>query len=451
MSLNIYFHIDEFARDAIVASVLKKELNSRGHKLTYGNRLSTIRLLEKFIYSFDVIIIPRSEFMSRFKSLNGNSKFPPIVILFTESVGGVVDLKDDKLLLYHVLGREFMEGDCPYYQKVSAFLLWGNTVLDRIKKYYPNVVDKCTVVGHPRHDERCASFTLLKTESEKIRVGFITRQDLLNTFDGRQVMQWIVSSALEPSRYLYKNKKTGDFFGDPRNNLVDSIYIQSSDINVLIKTIKRLDPNKYEVYLRVHPRENRNQWVELVEKYKINVRFTDWHAPFAGWAKSMDYVVGPASTCFYDCCMLGVKPISIQNINPMCHQHLKGSYAEEFNALSKHIDKPGSIDDLLELIKTKCDSFVPSDEIKKILAFETNYPNCKSSINKIVDKCVASAKINDVSKLVKCVNFVLFRICSGFMTYASHVVRGLRGTKEQSSTFLLTRKNKKFIDNLTEG
>jgi hypothetical protein len=450
MSLRIYFHIDELARDAVVASALKRELNSRGHKLTYGNRRATSWLLEKFMFSFDVIIIPKTEFMCCFKSLSLDTETPSIVVLFTESVGSVVDLNDDKLTMLSVLGRAHMEGDSLYMEKVSAFLLWGETALNRINKYYPEIADKFTVVGHPRRDEICVKEAVVNAESEKIRVGFITRQDILNDFIGRSPIDAIADSSLGVFHYSYYNKKTGDYLCNPENNTIDEIYIEASDIDVMLKTISRLDPDKYEVYLKVHPREDRSTWINLVEKKRINVKLVDWRMPFARWAKSMDYVIGPASTSFFDCCMLGVKPISIQNINPIYYEHLRGTCAEEFSALTKHIDKPESIESLLELIKSKNDSFVLSREICEILLLEADYPGCKSSISKITDKCIALAEAKKENQLTKYFNYLLFYVSFRFLTWIARVFDWWKKVPEQSAPFYMTRKNMKFIDNLTE-
>ena len=36
----VYFHIDEVARDSVVASELNKEINLNGGRVVYGNRFS---------------------------------------------------------------------------------------------------------------------------------------------------------------------------------------------------------------------------------------------------------------------------------------------------------------------------------------------------------------------------------------------------------------------------
>ena len=75
MIKNVYFHIDEIGRDAITASALKKGFAERGINLIYGNRVYTKRVLEKFVFAFDVIILPRPMFLNDFKNIKGFRSF----------------------------------------------------------------------------------------------------------------------------------------------------------------------------------------------------------------------------------------------------------------------------------------------------------------------------------------------------------------------------------------
>jgi len=153
MIKNVYFHIDELGRDAITASALKKAFKERGINMVYGNRFYTQKLLERFAFAFDIIILPRPDFLRNFKNLNKN--IPPIVIIFTESVGRVVHENNDKLTLFSLLDQSFMEGDTKYVDKVTSFCLWGESTKKRIDKYYPEITNKFHVTGHTRHDKRC--------------------------------------------------------------------------------------------------------------------------------------------------------------------------------------------------------------------------------------------------------------------------------------------------------
>ena len=83
--MNIYFHIDELKRDAVVASALKK-FDKKGHMLVYRNRVSN-RLLKYFHSSFDVIVVPRPHVLYDNWGedwLSWNLRF---VTLSTESLG----------------------------------------------------------------------------------------------------------------------------------------------------------------------------------------------------------------------------------------------------------------------------------------------------------------------------------------------------------------------------
>ena len=53
----VYFHIDEVARDSVVASALNRQIRAIGGQVIYGNRLSTVHLL-RYCNCFDAIILP---------------------------------------------------------------------------------------------------------------------------------------------------------------------------------------------------------------------------------------------------------------------------------------------------------------------------------------------------------------------------------------------------------
>ena len=133
MNKNVYFHIDELGRDAITASALKKAFAEHDINLVYGNRVYTKRVLEHFAFAFDIIILPRPMFLYDFKNIDRN--MPPIMILFTESVGRVVEESNDKFTLFSLLDSPYMEGDTRYIDKITSFLLWGESAKKRINKY----------------------------------------------------------------------------------------------------------------------------------------------------------------------------------------------------------------------------------------------------------------------------------------------------------------------------
>ena len=81
----VYFHIDEVARDSVVASALNRQIRAIGGQVIYGNRLSTVQLL-RYCNCFDAIILPS---LPHFVLAFPDSKCIPknVFILQTEAVG----------------------------------------------------------------------------------------------------------------------------------------------------------------------------------------------------------------------------------------------------------------------------------------------------------------------------------------------------------------------------
>ena len=130
--MNIYFHIDELHRDAVVASALKKKFAQKGHNLIYGNR-ATYPLLKYFHSAFDVIILPRPHLIYDNwgdEWMSWNARF---VTLSTESLG--IICKDHEVMAKTLLDREYFEGKRQYVERIDAFCLWGTKQLQAVKDH----------------------------------------------------------------------------------------------------------------------------------------------------------------------------------------------------------------------------------------------------------------------------------------------------------------------------
>ena len=448
MSKNVYFHIDELGRDAITASALKKAFAERGINLIYGNRVYTRRVLEHFVFAFDIIILPRPMFLHDFKNMN--KEMPPIIVLFTESVGRVVDENNDKFTLFSLLDTPYMEGDTRYVDKVTAFFLWGESGKKRIDKYYPEITNKFHVIGHPRHDKKCINRKTESTSNSKAKIGLITRQPLLNDFLKRRPVESVVarSSSFDES-YDYNNIETGDYLLLQDNDPVDEIYMEAVDIKILLQLLLKLNEEGHEIHLKVHPREDRELWVDFVKKYNLNVTLAHWRMPFSHWVRELDYVIGPSSTSFYDCCVAGVQPICTRRINKNRDIHIN-EFSEEFGALMEYIVTPDSIDEIIDIVSKKNTSFDLSDEIKQVLSNETNYPDSENSIDNMVKLCLVSMKKDQVSPFMKAVYMISFNIYGSLLNNVMIIYRFINRRTEQGSTFLMTKKNRAYIDSLVD-
>jgi len=172
--------------------------------------------------------------------------------------------------------------------------------------------------------------------------------------------------------------------------------------------------------------------------------------PFSHWVKNLDYVIGPSSTSFYDCCAAGVQPICTRKIDEKRDPHID-EFSEENGPLMKHIETPNSIDEIIKIISNKSQKFELSKEIEQILLNETNYPESINSIDKIVDVSLAAKKKDLASPLMKNIYLIGFYLCGIFIIdLRVRISRLIKRKTEQGSSFLMTKENRKYIDSLTD-
>ena len=180
MDKTIYFHIDEIARDAVVAANLECALKPHGVRVVYGNRRLS-RLIQRLstFRKFQLYVFPGIDHFKAF--VPDLKKFGArVLILPTESIGGA-DFNPQHLSARH-LGAD-PEEQLPWRERVSAFCSWGPSLLEMFKSEAPDLLPRCHVVGHPRHDRRCRENSSTPYQpSRKIKVGLISRFSKFNVF-----------------------------------------------------------------------------------------------------------------------------------------------------------------------------------------------------------------------------------------------------------------------------
>ncbi|MDA9030963.1 hypothetical protein N9I31_03905 [Candidatus Pseudothioglobus singularis] len=440
--MNIYFHIDELKRDAIVASALYRKLEGTNHKITFGNR-TIAPLLKYFHDAFDIIVLPRPHFMYDFWGkdvLNWKQQF---IMLSTESLG--IICKDHHVMAKTLLENTYFEGNQDYVQKISAFCVWGEKQKLALKEYSRLDLTKVYPIGHPRHDSLCQKKMTTKYEQKRtLKIGFVTRTNSLNDYYGRSAIRGFEVLFDDHFNYEYINRTTGKKLVSDRrdSNPKDNMIVQLIDIENLLKVLKKLSSLNFELSIRCHPKEDSNEWIYLFSKCGINAEIADNSIPITHWLMDKDKVIGPPSTSFYDAAMCKVEPISIENLDSTRRKYI-GRLWEDNNQLMEHIYKPESIDELVQYLKKNRD--FPSKEVMSILKEEANFPYCSNSLDKFITIC---KKVNLNSHNLIFSN--LYPIISFLYTKAWQIKNIVIGRKENSSQYSLGRKNKRFIMSLTK-
>ena len=434
----VYFHIDEVARDAVVAANLRRVLQARGADLIYGNRMRSefFGWFDAFA-AFDLYIFPSLDiFQSNCRDVDSVSA--PVVILPSETVGGTTRNVDRLAAKY--LGS-FPDRCGPWTEKVAAFCVWGRSHLKAFDELAPGLRQKCHVVGHPRFDRRCRVPSSISVGGQKIRVGFISRFAALNPFDQRGILQTIYEGRKIPGQIAPMYRLS------PDRDVEDRIYTESVDLRHIFEVMDSLNRSTHEMVLRTHPREDRTAWEKLIRTNSIPLKIASWDQPFLHWVNSVDYVIGPVSTSFYDCIVAGKRPICTMEIAPHRQSHTLAGGDDE-NPILNYVFRPKSVQELVGIVSTKpkSDYLEMPDSLAEILCLESNYPDCATSLDRVADVCLDVLRIsahNHRARLGARVKFNAFAMAD--LTYRA--VRG-RGREEQSSTFVLSPSRIRWINNL---
>lgn len=431
--LRLYFHIDELSRDAVVASMIWNELKLRGHRIYLGNRFTT-RILNKFPllfrYSFDAIVLPRVHFFDGFDSFQGVK-----VVLYTECIGRAVSHQNRSLASYVLLDKSYVEGNSVSAELVDAFLCWGKTCIDFIDREHPRFRNKFKVVGHPRLDLR--AYDKAPAIKKVVRVGIITRQCILNDSLLRTPKDAVINNVLNGS-FLYRDPQTLEEIEDQDNELPERLYMEARELELYIRIIKALSEKDIDVEIRVHPREERNFWRVVIENNNLKATLCEWDAPFSHFLGRVNYVIGPASTSFYEALAASVTPILINKLDRR-YAELSHVTSEDRNPLMQHIYSPCTIEELVQSIHTNSIRVKSSNEVDAILNYEANYPASRNSGVKIVDALESASKeIGCNKKTILCTFSSLILLRLGFLGLLHSAYFYVKGISQQSSRFSLS-------------
>ena len=437
MNKAIYFHIDELARDAVVAANLERVLKPHGVKVIYGNRNLSGRFHKYRFPKFGLYVFPSIDVFQA--SVPDPAKFPaPVIILPTESIETTARAGRH---LHKYLGTNPQQSR-PWTEMISAFCLWGPSSLRSIEDQSPSLLPRCHVVGHPRHDYRCQrNLSASYQPSNKIRVGIISRLNMLNRGSRIGMVESFYASRGDAYRQMYLS---------PGRDLEDRIYTESIDLRIMCELIQSLDTANFEISFRGHPKEDRTSWQNLVENRDVPFTLAPWDQPFMHWVQQVDYVVGPPSTSFYDCFVAGKKPICISDLVPHRSQHLIAGDDNE-NLILNYVSRPKSMEELLTMVSKRPEkqSSAITEGVAELLKEETNYPDSANSLDAFAKICLQvmdSSYVGNNSQLLPRIEYEIFSLGVNVLARLRRIRRN--EGPEQSSSFLLTRQRRSFIRKL---
>jgi surface carbohydrate biosynthesis protein len=434
----VYFHIDELARDAVVASALAKYLKASNINVFYGNRRIS-NFFKKFNvkFPFDLAVFPSVDLLqASFKNVE-EINFP-VVILPTESISGTENTIARQI--QHLFGTAYAkQGVNDWAKKISKFCLWGQGHKINLINSGLGLDDCIEVVGHPRYDELCFPKLQDKKLGAKKRLGLISRFDLINIYDGRSNLE-----------FAYESRKINgklEYFQSKNRDIEDYYHNSVLDLRIFFNLLDKIDFSEWDVSIRVHPRENRKNWENLVSKYEIPIEIAQWNEPFSHWLINQDAVVAPPSTSFYDAAILGIHAVSIGQVAKSRVNHAN-EFMDDFDPIFKYFHAPKSVDELISEVNRIGSPESIDKGLKQLLLQELNYPNCLRSLKetaKIIKDLISSKKRQ--GRIAELIFLYIFREIDAAKKSISLI---LKNNNEQSANYSLGYKRRLYISSLSK-
>lgn len=392
----VYFYIDELSRDAITAYRLYKKLKKKKYKIFYGCR-TNVKFLRYFHNLFDVIIFPQISFLN----VNFGDQWikwkEKIVCLGNENIGSVTNNK--KIFSEKILRPEFFRGIRKKVERIDLFLHWGKKQYDIINMSCGSLKKKSFVVGHPRYDSFLGEKK--KEKKRKIIVAILVRSPMINDYYGRPTLIWYkdlirdlndTNNSISLKKNFFEAERIISIKIDVKEHLIHSA-VEADNILKIIYKLSNI--NKIKVIVRPHPKENYLTWKNLLNDFPKKITMTSSSSSVIDLFRKVDYIITTPSTVIYDSVVFGVTPISLSKFGDS-NRHPRSKDSEEHNSLSKFVYKPKKMKDLIRYVKSG-KVFKINSSVKKILKNDADFPECNTSIDKIIfqlERLVAKKKKN---------------------------------------------------------
>jgi len=363
------------------------------------------------------------------------------VTLLTESAG--VLSNDPEYVLWNTCGKDTLQNDFRWADRISAFFLWGQAQKEILEQKVPDIAKRCHVIGQPRMDSHCLSSGRKKDNSGKKKIGYIGKFSSIIPFDGADMLEVVHSMAASCQRFFLRDEY----------EMEDILYTQALDLRILFQFAAKLGED-VELHVRSHPRENYRSWEKLLKEKDVPIVFSPWDQPFAHWASEMDFVVGPPSTSFYDCLACGKYPICLRDMDERRERHTI-PWLDAGNELNSLLLMPKSMDELIEIVNGDSETHnraIPQRALD-ILQAEANFPESQNALTKFAEIALKLMEENPTGVSIFQKNLAKRKFSFYKWKYNSRFLRRIKKgrVQETSNYFLLDKKRVDWINALASN
>tara|TARA_B110000037_G_C17122804_1_gene506610 strand:+ start:1190 stop:2473 length:1284 start_codon:yes stop_codon:yes gene_type:complete len=361
----VVIHIDTFRREYSASWILGQKLKKEGFNILLTSRHSTKRLLKIFFPNIFIATHINTIDTHLIKKLKKRGT----KVFIHEAEAANVNLQVSLSYLKYDNNHEKID-----YNLFSGIFLWNNFTLNWLLKNKNINRKNLHLTGSIRKSKYCE---ISKRNESKFTVGFLSRYELINTYDNRHIFDNLITIDPEGGDYLWWYER---------------LSIDAEAFSISFKLIKKLVKNGYNVSIRPHPNENIEAYKKL-KKYFGPLFSIDTSNSINEWLSKVNVIFGTNSSAFAEAYLLNIPIISsskIQNFNFQKNNdylemsdnfdlaaYLPNSTNEAYDmCIDKKLQpkKSSKIDYFLDefySIKNKID---PVDKIVEVLNFHKNKP-----------------------------------------------------------------------------
>ena len=286
----VVIHIDTFKREYFASWVLGQKLKKEGFNVLLTARHSTERLLK--IFSPNIFIATHSYTIDTHLLKKLKKRGTKVFIHEAEAT----NVSHTVSLAYPKYDNNHEEMD---YKLFSGIFLWNNYTLNWLLKNKNIKRENLHLTGSIRKSKYCE---IAKRNESKFTVGFLSRYELINTYDNRHIFDNLIEIDPEEEDYLW---------------WFERLSIDAEAFSISFKLIKKLVKNGYNVSIRPHPNENLEAY-NILKKYFGPFLSIDTSNSMNEWLSKVNVVFGTTSTAFTEAYLCKIPIISsskIQNFN----------------------------------------------------------------------------------------------------------------------------------------
>ena len=372
----ILLHIDERRRDVVVLFALGRLFEQAGAHVTLTTRRTTPTFLRHGRY--DAVLIPshgqipeaqRDRICSRSKVY----LFPTEGAWFGEGA----------LLVRFAGGYDASLWDRQIRQTQRCFL-WGRysrqTLLDtgRFRE------EKLTVVGAPRMD-----YLLVPPSGEE--------RGLADPHSLGAISDFVVTNPYIPDDIFHAVHRARNRYGlyhAHTRNIEDRYWIEVGCLRVWFAFLEECVKRGERVRLRIHPRENLENYGMLLQRYGKALRLDDQEAPFEAWLGRIGVLFGFNSTAFFEVVAAGHPAVNLEGfLGPRLAEHTDG-FPQNHYPIMDFVETPSTWDDLFNYVRQVREGrwdarSAYGPEAQAVLTDVCHFPRTVSSLAAVVDRVLA--------------------------------------------------------------